>query len=143
MQSTVEHKAYKAYKAYASPYKCGTRKCGLRLTEKMVIARADPKNFLNKGTELDIETSFYWATLNKRCYITITRNTIMRSKGHELLLISWWNPAYLWCNIKNQRITLKVLKHYSLNIFITCKKSVLWIWFIFVQPEHCEYTWNF
>ena len=35
-------------KVYASPYKCGTRKCDLCLTEKMIIARSDPKKLLNK-----------------------------------------------------------------------------------------------
>ena len=39
-------------KAYASPYKCGTRKCDLCLTEKLIIARSDPKKLLNKRTEL-------------------------------------------------------------------------------------------
>ena len=39
-------------KAYASPYKCGTRKCDLCLTEKMIIARSDPRKLLNKRTEL-------------------------------------------------------------------------------------------
>ena len=39
-------------KAYASPYKCGTRKCDLCLTEKMIIATSDPKKFLTKQTEL-------------------------------------------------------------------------------------------
>ena len=38
-------------KAYASPYKCGTRKCDLCLTEKLIIARSDPKKLLNKRTE--------------------------------------------------------------------------------------------
>ena len=38
--------------AYASPYKCGTRQCDLCLTEKMIIARSDPKKLLNKRTEL-------------------------------------------------------------------------------------------
>ena len=36
LESTVEHRAY------ASPYKCGTRKCNSCLTEK-IIARSDPK----------------------------------------------------------------------------------------------------
>ena len=31
-------------KAYASQCKCGTRKCDLCLTEKMIIARSDPKS---------------------------------------------------------------------------------------------------
>ena len=60
--------------SYASPYKCGTRKCDLCLTEKMIIARSDPKKLLNKQSwflNVDIETNFYWATSNKRCYITI------------------------------------------------------------------------
>ena len=39
-------------KAYASPYKCGTRKCDLCLTEKMIITRSLPKKLLNKRTEL-------------------------------------------------------------------------------------------
>ena len=39
-------------KAYASLHKCGTRKCDLCLTEKMIIARSDPKKLLNKRTEL-------------------------------------------------------------------------------------------
>ena len=39
-------------KSYASRYKCGTRKCDLCLTEKMIIALADPKVLLNKRTEL-------------------------------------------------------------------------------------------
>ena len=32
--------------------KCGTRRCNLCLTKKMVIALADPKVLLNKRTEL-------------------------------------------------------------------------------------------
>ena len=39
-------------KPYASQYKCGTRRCDLCLTEKMIIALADPKVLLNKRTEL-------------------------------------------------------------------------------------------
>ena len=39
-------------KAYASPYKCRARKSDLCLTEEMIIARSDPKNLLNKRTEL-------------------------------------------------------------------------------------------
>ena len=39
-------------KAYASPYKCGARKCDLCLTEKMIIARSDQRKLLNKRTEL-------------------------------------------------------------------------------------------
>ena len=39
-------------KAYASPYKCGTRKCDLYLTEKMIIARSVRNKLLNKRTEL-------------------------------------------------------------------------------------------
>ena len=38
--------------AYASPYRCGTRRCDLYLTEKYIIARAEQKNLLNKRTEL-------------------------------------------------------------------------------------------
>ena len=38
--------------SFASPYKCGTRKCDLCLSEKVVIVRADPKFLLNKRTEL-------------------------------------------------------------------------------------------
>ena len=39
-------------KAYASPYKFRTRKCDFCLTEKMIIARSDPKKLLNKRREL-------------------------------------------------------------------------------------------
>ena len=39
-------------KLYASRYKYGTRRCDLCLTEKMIIALADPKVLLNKRTEL-------------------------------------------------------------------------------------------
>ena len=39
-------------KSYASRYKCGTRRCDLCLTEKMIIALPDPKVLLNKRTEL-------------------------------------------------------------------------------------------
>ena len=38
--------------SYASRYKCGTRRYNLRLTEKMIIAVAEPKVLLNKRTEL-------------------------------------------------------------------------------------------
>ena len=36
----------------AAPYKCGTRRCNLCLTEKMVIATADPVSMLNKRAEI-------------------------------------------------------------------------------------------
>ena len=39
-------------KSYASQYKCGTRRCDLCLTEKIIIALADPKVLLNRRTEL-------------------------------------------------------------------------------------------
>ena len=38
--------------AYATPYRCGTRRCDLCLTEKYIIARANQNNLLNKRTEL-------------------------------------------------------------------------------------------
>ena len=38
--------------ARASPYRCGTRRCDLCLTEKALIVRAEPKGLLNKRTEL-------------------------------------------------------------------------------------------
>ena len=37
---------------YATPYKYGTRRCDLCLTEKYVIARADQEHLLNKRTEI-------------------------------------------------------------------------------------------
>ena len=37
---------------YATPYKCGTRRCDLCLTEKYVIAHADQEHLLNKRTEI-------------------------------------------------------------------------------------------
>ena len=36
----------------ATPYKCGTRRCDLCLTEKYVIACADQEHLLNKRTEI-------------------------------------------------------------------------------------------
>ena len=38
--------------ARASPYKCGTRRCDLCLSEKSIIVRAESKGLLNKRTEL-------------------------------------------------------------------------------------------
>ena len=38
--------------AYATPYRCGTRRCDLCLPEKYIIARANQNNLLNKRTEL-------------------------------------------------------------------------------------------
>lgn len=36
----------------AFPYRCGTRRCDLCLSEKVCIIRAEPKGLLNKRTEL-------------------------------------------------------------------------------------------
>ena len=36
----------------ASPYRCGTRRCDICLTEKMVIAMANPSSTLNKRAEI-------------------------------------------------------------------------------------------
>ena len=38
--------------AYASAYQIGSRRCGLCITEKYVIARAKQKNLLNRRTEI-------------------------------------------------------------------------------------------
>ena len=38
--------------AKSNPYKCGTRKCNLCLTEKYEILRSDPNVTLNKRTEI-------------------------------------------------------------------------------------------
>ena len=37
---------------YVTPYKCGTRRCDLCLTEKYIIAREDQEHLLNKRTEI-------------------------------------------------------------------------------------------
>ena len=37
---------------YGTPYRCGTRRCDLCLTEKYIKARANQNNLLNKRTEL-------------------------------------------------------------------------------------------
>ena len=37
---------------YATPYKCGTRRCNLCLTEKYAIAHVDQEHLLNKRTEI-------------------------------------------------------------------------------------------
>ena len=39
-------------KSYTFRYRCGTRRCDLCLTEKIIISLADPKVLLNKRTEL-------------------------------------------------------------------------------------------
>ena len=36
----------------STPYKCGTRRCDLCLSEKLLIASADPSSLLNKRSEL-------------------------------------------------------------------------------------------
>ena len=55
-EENVDCNLQRSMKAYASPYKCGTRKCDLCLTEKMIIARPDPKKLLNKRREfLNVE----------------------------------------------------------------------------------------
>ena len=36
----------------ASPYKCGSKRCDLCLSEKVAIIRADPDTLLNRRTEL-------------------------------------------------------------------------------------------
>ena len=51
-EGNTDHNLQWSIKAYASPYKCGTRKCDLCLTEKMIIARSDPKKLLKKRIEL-------------------------------------------------------------------------------------------
>ena len=38
--------------AYTTPYRCGTRRCDLCLTEKYISARANQNNLLNKRTKL-------------------------------------------------------------------------------------------
>ena len=51
-KENIDYNLQWSIKVYASPYKCGTRKCDLCLTEKMIIARSDPKKLLNKRTKL-------------------------------------------------------------------------------------------
>ena len=48
LEPSVEWEIHKR----SAPYKCGSRRCDLCLTEKMVIATADPKTTLNKRSEL-------------------------------------------------------------------------------------------
>ena len=38
--------------SFASPYKCGSMRCDLCLSEKLAIIRADTRHLLNKRTEL-------------------------------------------------------------------------------------------
>ena len=109
-------------KAYASPYKYRTRKCDLCLTEKMVIARPDPKKLLNKR-----ETWFL--SLDKKQISTVlhqirdvapqlSRTQSWDPKFSICFLVSWWSPAYLWCNIYCQRTTLKLLMQHSLSVYL-------------------------
>ena len=39
---------------HAAPYKYGTRRCDLSLTEKYVIACADQEHLINKRTEINV-----------------------------------------------------------------------------------------
>ena len=43
-EENTDYNLQRSIKAYASPHKCGTRKCDLCLTEKMIIARSDPRD---------------------------------------------------------------------------------------------------
>ena len=51
-EENVDYNLQWSIKTYEFPYKCGTRKYDLRLTEKMIIARSYPRKLLNKRTEL-------------------------------------------------------------------------------------------
>ena len=51
-EENVDYNLQWSIKGCASPYKCGTRKCDLYLTEKMITARSDANKLLNKRTEL-------------------------------------------------------------------------------------------
>ena len=51
-EEKADYKLQRSMKAYTSQYKCGTIKCDLCLTEKIIIARSDRKKSLNKRTEL-------------------------------------------------------------------------------------------
>ena len=46
----------------ANPYICGTRKCDLCLCEKLMIARANSANLLNKRDEL-VSKCLHWSVL--------------------------------------------------------------------------------
>ena len=46
----------------AHPYICGTRKCDLCLCEKLMIARANSANLLNKRDEL-VSKCLHWSVL--------------------------------------------------------------------------------
>ena len=43
----------------STPYKCGTRRCDLCLSEKLLIALADPSSLLNKRSELTSSCRHY------------------------------------------------------------------------------------
>ena len=63
-------------KSYASRYKCGTRRCDLCLTEKMLITLADPKVLLNKRTEL----------ISKCCHRNKESNNHLNWRGNYLIV---------------------------------------------------------
>ena len=61
-EENVDYNLQWSIKAYASPYTWGTGKCDLCLTEKMIIARSDPKKLLNgelisKCTQKQVSTN--------------------------------------------------------------------------------------
>jgi hypothetical protein len=47
----IKHSIKWSIAAHASPYRCGTRRCDLCLSEKLVIIKAQRKNLLNKRSE--------------------------------------------------------------------------------------------
>ena len=49
-EEDVDCNLYWSIKACAPPYKYGTRKCNLCLTEKIIIVRSDSKKLFNKRT---------------------------------------------------------------------------------------------
>ena len=83
----------------------------------------------HRNRNVDIETNFYWATSNKRCYITIKRNTS----------ISWWSPAYLWCNTVNTHINTHIL---WINMYIIYIYIYIYICIYIYIYTWCNHHWR-
>ena len=88
--------------AYATPYRCGTRRCDLCLTEKYIIARATQNSLLNKRTELISKCRHF-----KELKVTRFRYTWVIPVGgsfavklRAVCLLFWWKWVPSWVFFK-------------------------------------------
>ena len=79
----------------AAAYKCGTRRCDICVTEKTVIAAADPSSTLNKRAEI-VSTcrhraKFRYGRVSGAPTWWASRLGLMwEASGHRPISLSWW-----------------------------------------------------